>query len=300
MDSCMSDVQGRIVCRGRAPKTTLSVFAGRRKNMRILNAYVERLVAWGLVDEYHVWDFTRDPEDARWIRAYASRAPEEMRRRTRVMRVRNKASWREYYAYYAGLRDVHEDDVLIKCDDDVWFIDVQAFAGFIARRRQHRDVLALFPGVLNNGVCAHLQQRAGLLPRAVHGELPYDTFMGRVVENGDVAHALHAHFLEHRGAFLARSRALGHLGVHKHPLGDRISINFFAVLGADFGLLAGVGEDDEAELSMLLPKRHRRNHGVDLSMVVVHGAFGSQRGAEFDEDAVRARYAELLGRAARP
>lgn len=45
----------------------LTCFAGRRRNMELLLAYSDRLHSMGLIDEMHIWDFTRDPKDSEWL-----------------------------------------------------------------------------------------------------------------------------------------------------------------------------------------------------------------------------------------
>jgi hypothetical protein len=52
----------------RRSRTILLTFAGRRDRMTLLTYYVERAIELGLIDEWHVWDFTRTLEDRAWLR----------------------------------------------------------------------------------------------------------------------------------------------------------------------------------------------------------------------------------------
>ncbi len=45
----------------------LVTFAGRQKRMQILTDYVRQAMARGLIDEWHVWDFTRSQDDHEWV-----------------------------------------------------------------------------------------------------------------------------------------------------------------------------------------------------------------------------------------
>src|ERR1700712_1401777 len=45
----------------------LITFAGRRERMEILTNYVRRAMDIGLIDEWHIWDFTRSREDREWV-----------------------------------------------------------------------------------------------------------------------------------------------------------------------------------------------------------------------------------------
>ncbi len=54
--------------RTRKPKTILVTFAGRQDRMELLTRYVDLAIEAGLIDEWHVWDFSRNAADAQWLR----------------------------------------------------------------------------------------------------------------------------------------------------------------------------------------------------------------------------------------
>ena len=45
----------------------LITFAGRQQRMEILTSYVKRAIEAGIIDEWHVWDFTRTATDREWV-----------------------------------------------------------------------------------------------------------------------------------------------------------------------------------------------------------------------------------------
>ena len=45
----------------------LVTFAGRQKRMEILTQYIHAAMDAGIIDEWHVWDFTRSQEDHEWV-----------------------------------------------------------------------------------------------------------------------------------------------------------------------------------------------------------------------------------------
>jgi hypothetical protein len=45
----------------------LTTFAGRQTRMEILTEYVHAAMDAGIIDEWHVWDFTRSQEDHEWV-----------------------------------------------------------------------------------------------------------------------------------------------------------------------------------------------------------------------------------------
>lgn len=49
-------------------KVILITFAGRKDRMELLRTYALKLLDKGLLDEWHVWDFTRNDKDREYIR----------------------------------------------------------------------------------------------------------------------------------------------------------------------------------------------------------------------------------------
>lgn len=45
----------------------LVTFAGRQRRMELLTRYVREAMNAGIIDEWHIWDFTRSPEDHEWV-----------------------------------------------------------------------------------------------------------------------------------------------------------------------------------------------------------------------------------------
>ncbi|WFU08082.1 hypothetical protein QA646_12245 [Rhizobium sp. CB3090] len=45
----------------------LVTFAGRQKRMEILTKYIRKAIDDGIIDEWHIWDFTRSSEDNEWV-----------------------------------------------------------------------------------------------------------------------------------------------------------------------------------------------------------------------------------------
>src|SRR5262245_50417307 len=45
----------------------LFTFAGRQRRMEILTRYIQSAMDAGIIDEWHVWDFTRSQDDHEWV-----------------------------------------------------------------------------------------------------------------------------------------------------------------------------------------------------------------------------------------
>ena len=405
----------------------LTCFAGRRHNMELLLAYTDRLYSMGLLDEVHIWDFSKSPSDSAWLSRTFQRAPtlstskyeyvntgltlqaaaaEEMSfkchkdahvllansdgktvaevslgaynnacsflrnfkqgesichhggmacdasrwRRlgicvsesgeatvsldgeaimsarlegeikfplsvwvagwgnseevrwilpsmpdkgrmhpyARLFSVKNKGSWTEYYQHYTS--QLYPDHVIIKSDDDIVFIDTESFGRFIEDRVADRESPLLFPSIVNNGVCVAFQKNRGYLASEL-GEFQRENVMGRLWGDGRLCESLHKHFVDNHERWLAKAR--GSSEMIKVPAGDRISINFFAILSKDLYVYQMLGQDDERDITMEITRRLGREHSISMNMTVAHLAFYKQRETGLNETAALNMYRRL-------
>lgn len=350
-------------------KVIFTIFAGRKDNLQILFAYLEKLYSKNSIDEIHIWDFTKDVNDERYISDYVGgKIPNDgdildfkndmiigdykinlidsnlkitnitngsiiqdvcisnnsltiKIKKTKietsftiinddntciistiigsdnlrvkypgwkVFKVLNKKLWGEYYSYYANQTLYTGNDVIIKCDDDVVFIDCEYFDSFIERRIKNKNYLLYFPNIVNNGVTAFHQSQHKLIPM----NMPYDTFFGKLVLDGALANNLHSHFCDDVYGYLKKSRNIKTIIAHK--IGDRISINFFAILAKHLDIYKSVGWDDEHDVSVTIPKMYGAGIGIDMSLTVCHLGFSPQRKTGLDERLFVKRYLQVL------
>lgn len=205
----------------------------------------------------------------------------------RLFRVRNKGSWREYYQHYTD--QLYPDRVIVKSDDDIVFIDVESFSRFIDLRLSD-DSLLLFPSIVNNGFCARHQRRLGYIDdRLPHG----DGFSGRLWGDGVLCQRLHEYFHENHEWWLAKARS--DLEIVRVPMGERVSINFFAIRSVDLYAFQMVWDNDEVDLTMELPRKLRRTNSMSVGMTVSHLAFYRQRETGLDEGSALKLYGGLAG-----
>jgi hypothetical protein len=263
------------------PYVILTCFAGRRQYLEILLKYTEYLHNSGDIDEVHLWDFTRDENDTEWLRtsplvtsaSYIS-----------VKHVNDKSSWSEYYNHYT--QEAYPDHVIIKCDDDIVFIDVKAFPEFIKRTVQDDNHLVRFASIVNNDVCADSQQKWGLIPKSF-GEFPHVSLW----HDAALTQKLHEYFLDNTMSWLETSHNLQHATV-TIPLGKRISINFFAVCSKNLYIYQMLGGDDEYDLTITITENLQKPHAIDGNFTVAHYAFYTQR-SSMNEPLLLQRYTEL-------
>ena len=208
----------------------------------------------------------------------------------RLIHVSNKKSWSEYYKHYT--QEQYPNSIIIKSDDDIVFIHPGSFYRFTQFvQNDLGNCLMAFPNIINNGVCAHLLQRHGILHEAMFGPLPYDTFQGRLWEDGKLCQTIHKYFVENHMTVIKSTSELPAIAL---PEGSRISINFFAVRSEDLAVTFGAcGEDDEQYLSIQATSASKRSHVVYQPFVVSHLSFYKQRETGLDYDACVDMYKTL-------
>ncbi len=190
------------------------------------------------------------------------------------------------YQHYVANSDAHADDVFLKCDDDIVYFDLHRLADFIAFRNTQRAFFLVSANVVNNGVCAHFQQKAGAIPLdLVACELPPGGMCGHLWGDGTKAQALHRHFLKDPDIFTP---------VDTKPIvwNERISINFIAWLGRDLAHIPDLMADDEHDLCYGVRKRLRADNCIFPGFVAAHLSFWKQDAA-MDVDALLQDYAAL-------
>jgi hypothetical protein len=217
-------------------------------------------------------------------------------KKERLFEVSDKASWREYYSYYSSPKFAgNKDYIIVKCDDDITFIDDSGFARLIATLENDEmmsDIyLMVFPNIINNGICAYHQQRQGLLPLEKFGTLPYDKFEGRLWNDGKLCHKIHEYFCQNLDDFVDQCASLDTIKV---PVGDMLSINCFGIRSEDLQDVFGAcGWDDELDLTVTIPKKLGKANLICQHDVVSHLAFYRQRETGLDDRRLLKLYEDI-------
>jgi hypothetical protein len=261
----------------------LTTFAGRRGNLKLLFHYVNQLLAKGSITEFHVWNYTRDTiVDEPWLKRNIIQDP-----RVKLFEVKNKKSWDEYYSYYTQSK-FDPTDVIVKCDDDIVFIDTEKFDSFIQKKRTMVDYPLAFASIVNNRTCAFVQRMYGFWPP----EEFTDDILTRLWSNTTVCEFMHQMFIDSFEHFLTFSRKAPHYVLD--PV-EHVNINFFAILGKDLGIFQEIKDQpDEDFLS-----QQTGIHYIDMSLVVVHLAFSPQRCDGFNDELFQTKYTILKDRYAK-
>ena len=178
--------------------------------------------------------------------------------------------WKDYYEHYAAAE--YRDDVIVKCDDDICFIDLNVLPRYLAFARSC-DLDLVFANTINNGVSAFYQQHMyKLIPSSLMQlEYPPEGLCGSLWESGSKADALHRHFVSNHTEFRSleyRNRII--------PVKTRYSINFFAFKGRDWPKVADCYRDDEHELTVKCVKERGFRNAIYPGMFVSHLSFYRQ------------------------
>ena len=291
-----------------SPKVLYTVFAGRKNRMMLQAPYWKEMIRLGAIHEVHLWNFTsrNSHEDVAYLqhleKKYSfvtimepSTVPMEetyehdMNTTFRCCALEHDSHGRatfdwpgrriysEYYKYYAVNK---YDGVIIKADDDIVWINetmVKPFAEYIWN---HRDIFLLSASVLNQGLCAHYQQKHGAIPKE-YLDLPLpDNGMGALHNNATQALMLHRYFLEseeNRRKFFITEPEF-------YSFDYTINVNFFALRGEDFPkaydlIVQMLYEQkryyDEGAITWEAIKKGYKE-GIYMPLVVSHATFGVQ------------------------
>jgi hypothetical protein len=125
-----------------------------------------------IVQEVHLWDYCKNASDRDFLYSL-SNPTKGIFIRTKYT---NRLAWTDYYRYYGEYGKRHPNDIIIKCDDDITFVDIFKLPYFISvlqREETDESVIdgVLFANIINNGVAAHYQQTLwNILPKAAIDE----------------------------------------------------------------------------------------------------------------------------------
>ncbi len=252
-------------------KTVVTVFAGRRVFLNILKIYLDILLERGLITEVHLWNYTRTADDDACVRELC-----ENNRKYKLFIPRNKTGWqwRNYYAHYSDAAGYSDDDLIIKCDDDIVFIDIDRIERYF---NEIKDGCLYFPNIVNNDVCAYIQTKHGVhgLLRDVdrdRAKLGYTQPLTDWYRSHEAGVRIHDLFLKDPGAF--------RIGTEPIPWGSRFSINFFgarySTIRKMYSLFMQLKIEDEAFFSAVICRIASRANMIVPYFNVVHFAFGPQ------------------------
>jgi hypothetical protein len=245
--------------------------AGRRPYLEILANYLLR--HRGLISEHRWWLNTRTPEDVAYIYRLADRYPDFFRIVAKPVDAPDRVG---YAIWQYMIECVEPDTVYLRLDDDICYIADDAIRQMYEFRLQRPEPFLTLGNIVNNAVCGHFHQKAGLLA-SNWGSVELNCLDPRGWGSGPFARRVHRRFLKD----LRNNREAWWRRVDFNFDGlSRFSINAIAWLGKDFeGMadLAGNSADEEPTLTEVLPRKLGRPNMICPQALFGHYAFYTQR-----------------------
>jgi hypothetical protein len=179
-------------------------------------------------------------------------------------------SWKNYYNYYNN--PIFSNDIIIKCDDDIVFIDLYKLPSFI-QFIKNTDYDLVFANTINNGVSAYFQQNIyNLIPKELMKlEYPPNGLNGSLWESGKKAEILHDYFINNYTTFLNHAYNKEIILIK-----SRFSINFFGYKGKNWYKLVDCYKDDEYNLTVDFVKHRQFKNILYSDFYVSHLSFYKQ------------------------
>jgi len=198
-------------------------------------------------------------------------------------------SWKNYYNYYNDKK--FENDIIMKCDDDIVFIDLYKLPKFIDFIKNNEYDL-VFANIINNSVSAYFQQnKYNLIPKELmdleYPEMANGKF-GSLWENGKKAEILHNYFINNYNNFLNYE-----YNNEIIPIYTRFSINFFGYKGKNWHKIIDCYSEDEQLLTFDYVKNKQFKNILYTDFYVAHLSFFRQNETGINLDKLRDNYNKL-------
>ncbi len=298
----------------------IGVLGGSKKYLQFLMRHLNFYLKNGIIDEVHLWDFAISESDREWMYEISktsnkiilmtpeleyvhppfgkrSRKIEFARRPIRslywsIRKTITRERWREhfysFYRYYE--RNLKDNDILIKCDDDVVYLGhLDRLIDFV----NQSNYGIYYPNIVNNDVGAYFQIKTGMVSGNLDYFLEWGVAKGEPLslwyKNPKMAKWIHAEFLSDPAKFVKDI-------VCDWSTPQRVSINVFAVKGKDFRNYMGKFKNnyaDEPYFSYEISKIFEHKSVMYMNSVVCHYKFGPQQDA-LEKSELLKRYEDLL------
>ncbi len=286
-------------------KTIISVFAGRERYMKILNEYIDLGLKLNIIDEYHIMNFTFNRSDNDYVINLQKRMNEKYEGRVNIHyseenlktieeleknKLINKKNimnnenefnntgkkWKNFYKIL-GDKIGDEKSVIIKCDDDILFIDINNLEKAYYQRWINKYPFIMHSNCINNGVCAYYQRDKFEKISDMLLKYPKGGICGIIFEKPELSMIMHYNFLD---KLLEKNKLIENLKKYyldkNKYISTRISINFVLMHGEDIKYLKDIGDNDEYELSSKVPEKLLRPNLILKDMVTSHFSYGMQ------------------------
>jgi hypothetical protein len=274
------------------------VFVGREKNMKILHSYIQQGLMLNIINEYHMFDFSRNIIDQKFIIEeykrlmilYPNKIFLHNNENNKILEKKlTKTDWSPFYKFISTTSN--NDDVIIKCDDDILFIDIYSLKNAINDRINDKKSFIIHSNCINNGVCTYYQSSLYDKIKGQINEYPKGGLLGILFNKPEIAYAIHNQFT---ADILSDINNLNKYVINDVYINSRISINFFILNGEDAKYLKDVGCDDEYEVSSLIPEKLLRPNKIKGDLLTAHLSYSFQEKFILNKDVILNNYKKIL------
>ncbi len=263
--------------------THLCTFMGREANLEILIPYIEGALLNNAIDNYWFIDMTRKPSDHELIKRESARLNEKFPGRVHLYNSEHRAkiindpeqiAAQTWAVFYKFLKTFGDNDIIAKCDDDTYFIDISTLQAAFEYRWKNKKPYLMHANAINNGVCAYHQSQAGIWKHKDAKTYPPKGLSGPVFSNAEMACEMHKQFA---GDLTKNINNIEKYKLNKNILfTNRVSINFIFMLGKDRHELSKITAQDEYDTSCKYAQRENRPNVLIGDFIMAHHTYGSQ------------------------
>jgi hypothetical protein len=275
------------------------VFLGRKKNMVILHSYIQLALDYNIINEYHMYNFSRNLDDHDFIYSEFNRLSNIYNSRIFIHnhyeskellnKPRIRTDWGPFYKKIS--EDSGKNDIIIKCDDDILFIDIYSLKNAIEDRINDKISFLIHSNCINNGVCAYYQQDIFSKIKEQLNNYPKGGILGILFDKPEIAYAMHNQFCSD---ILVTFDNLNKYVIDDIYINTRISINFILIRGEDAKYFKNVTFDDEYELSSLIPEDLLRPNKIKGDLLTAHHSYSFQEKVIFNRDTIFNNYKKIV------
>ena len=263
----------------------LCTFMGREDNLKILIPYIDKALEINAVDNYWFIDMTRKRSDHELIKEISSELNDKYPGRVHLYNSKERGkiidnkeklaeatkSWETFYKFLKKFKD---NDIIAKCDDDTYYIDVETLKAAYDFRWNNKKPYLMHANAINNGITAYHANKQGIWKDKESSMYPTGGLTGPLFSHPDVACKHHNQFTQD---MIADSN-----NIEKYKLGkniqfcNRVSINFIFMLGKDRHELSKITFQDEYDTSCKYPQRENRPNVIIGDFTMAHHTYGVQ------------------------
>ena len=263
----------------------LCTFMGRESNLKILIPYIDSALKIGAVDNYWFIDMTRNRGDHELIKKLSADLNDKYPGRVHLYNSEErgkiiddpekvKEASRSWETFYKFLRRFNDNDIIAKCDDDTYYIDVETLKAAYEFRWENKKPYLMHANAINNGLTAYQMNKKGIFKDKESAMYPTGGLTGPLFSHPEIACKHHQQF--------ANDLLKSPNNINKYKLGkniqfcNRVSINFIFMLGKDRHELSKITYQDEYDTSCKYPQRENRPNVIIGDFTMAHHTYGVQ------------------------